>query len=189
MVIRSHDPISPCREHRPLPVSHLSLTDRAPAGGPTAGHGAGHDRAGQGETHLAELSHDPAPFGVDIGRDVGWHHRSGCGCLVRLLAAYTLQVRWATTSTSRTGCGCGCATGAPHESPALSYSVAGRTKILTLAAEEVPAVAAAVTRYRETVTALEVEARAELDALVARVHTRRARRRARSSTWRLASCW
>ena len=29
MVIRSHDPISPCREHRPLPVSHLSLTDRA----------------------------------------------------------------------------------------------------------------------------------------------------------------
>jgi len=73
---------------------------------------------------------------------------------------------------------CRCATGAPHESPALSYSVAGRTKILTLAAEEVPAVAAAVTRYRETVTALEVEARAELDALVARVHTRRARRRA-----------
>src|SRR5680860_939182 len=31
MVIRSHDPISPCREHRPLPVSHLSLTDRGPS--------------------------------------------------------------------------------------------------------------------------------------------------------------
>src|SRR5680860_751345 len=39
---------------------------------------------------------------------------------------------------------CRCATGAPHESPALSYSVAGRTKILTLAAEEVPAVDAAL---------------------------------------------
>src|SRR5680860_827250 len=34
MVIRSHDPISPCREHRPLPVSHLSLTDRAVTGEP-----------------------------------------------------------------------------------------------------------------------------------------------------------
>ncbi|MBA2575774.1 MAG: hypothetical protein H0V05_03885 [Euzebyaceae bacterium] len=82
--------------------------------------------------------------------------------------------------TFRRKCGkaaCRCATGAPHESPALSYSVAGRTKILTLAAEEVPAVAAAVTRYRDTVTALEAEARAELDDLLARVHTRRARRR------------
>jgi len=83
--------------------------------------------------------------------------------------------------TLRRKCGkatCRCATGAPHESPALSYSVAGRTKILTLAAEEVPAVAAAVARYRETVTTLEAEARAELDGFIARVHTRRARRRA-----------
>src|SRR5680860_258723 len=36
MVIRSHDPISPCREHRPLPVSHLSLTDRGVVDGNTA---------------------------------------------------------------------------------------------------------------------------------------------------------
>lgn len=82
--------------------------------------------------------------------------------------------------TLRRKCGkasCRCAHGAPHESPALSYSVAGRTKILTLAAEEVPAVAAAVARYRTTVTALEAEARAELDTLVERVHARRQRQR------------
>lgn len=69
--------------------------------------------------------------------------------------------------------GCRCATGAPHETPALSYSVRGRTKMLTLTAEEVAAVAAAVARYRSTLHELEAEARAELDALVARVQTRR----------------
>ena len=82
--------------------------------------------------------------------------------------------------TLRRKCGkasCRCAAGAPHETPALSYSVAGRTKILTLAAEEVPAVAAAVARYRGAVTALEAEARAELDGLVARVAARRGRGR------------
>lgn len=36
--------------------------------------------------------------------------------------------------TLRRKCGkasCRCATGAPHETPALSYSVGGRTKMLT----------------------------------------------------------
>jgi hypothetical protein len=70
--------------------------------------------------------------------------------------------------------GCRCATGEPHESPALSYSVAGRTKMLTLAPDEVDEVARAVTRYRTTVNKLEAEARAELDDLVARVQARRA---------------
>ncbi len=82
--------------------------------------------------------------------------------------------------TLRRKCGkpsCRCATGSPHETPALSYSVGGRTKMLTLSAEEVPAVAAAVARYRKAVTALEVEARAELDALVAQVEARREGRR------------
>ncbi len=72
--------------------------------------------------------------------------------------------------------GCRCATGDPHESPALSYSVKGRTKMLTLAPEEVPAVAAAVARYRNAVNDLQAEARAELDELVARVQARRSRR-------------
>ena len=74
--------------------------------------------------------------------------------------------------------GCRCATGSPHETPALSYSVEGRTKMLTLAAEEVPAVAAAVSRYRSALADLEAEARAELVGLVARVQARRERRRA-----------
>lgn len=78
--------------------------------------------------------------------------------------------------TLRRKCGkpsCRCATGSVHETPALSYSVAGRTKMLTLSAEEVPAVAAAVARYRKAVKALEAEARAELTDLVARVEARR----------------
>jgi len=78
--------------------------------------------------------------------------------------------------TLRRKCGkptCRCATGSPHETPALSYSVGGRTKMLTLSAEEVPAVAAAVARYRKAVKALEAEARAELAELVARVEARR----------------
>ncbi len=72
--------------------------------------------------------------------------------------------------------GCRCTTGAPHETPALSYSVGGRTKMLTLSAEEVPAVARAVARYRKSVNDLEAEARGELDDLVARVQARRAQR-------------
>jgi hypothetical protein len=82
--------------------------------------------------------------------------------------------------TLRRKCGkpnCRCAAGTPHETPALSYSVDGRTKMLTLRAEEVPAVAAAVARYRKAVTALEAEARAELVELVARVEARRGTRR------------
>ena len=69
--------------------------------------------------------------------------------------------------------GCRCATGEPHETPALSYSVGGRTKMLTLRAEDVPAVAAAVARYRTAVKALEAEARAELAALLDAVAARR----------------
>src|ERR1035441_7432817 len=74
--------------------------------------------------------------------------------------------------TLRRKCGkasCRCAPGDPHESPALSYSVAGRTKMLTLRPVEVPAVA----RYRRWVNALEVEAGDELEAVVARVQARR----------------
>jgi hypothetical protein len=78
--------------------------------------------------------------------------------------------------TLRRKCGkpsCRCATGSPHETPALSYSVSGRTKMLTLSPDEVAAVAAAVSRYRKAVKDLEAEARAELERLVARVQARR----------------
>jgi hypothetical protein len=81
--------------------------------------------------------------------------------------------------TLRRKCGkanCRCASGELHETPALSYSVAGRTKMLTLTAEEVPAVRRAVTRYRKAVQGLEAEARAELETLVERTKDRRSSR-------------
>ena len=51
-----------------------------------------------------------------------------------------------TLTTFRRRCGkpaCRCATGEPHESPALTYTEDGRTKILTLSAGEVEEVRAA----------------------------------------------
>jgi hypothetical protein len=78
--------------------------------------------------------------------------------------------------TMRRKCGranCRCAAGEPHESPALSYSVEGRTKMLTLRPEEVPEVARAVARYRKAVNDLETEAKGELADLLARVAARR----------------
>ncbi len=61
--------------------------------------------------------------------------------------------------TLRRRCGkpsCHCASEPGHESPALAYPEAGRTKTMTLPAAEVDEVRAAVERYNA--------ARAELDA-------------------------
>lgn len=69
--------------------------------------------------------------------------------------------------------GCRCASGEPHETPALSYSVAGRTKMLTLKPDEVSPVASAVLRYRKAINSLEEEARGVLIALVETVKARR----------------
>ena len=96
--------------------------------------------------------------------------------MVRLARTKAPRVLPGSLITLRRKCGkasCRCAAGDPHESPALSYSVAGRTKMLTLHPEEVPAVARAVARYRKSVNDLEVEARDELEALVAGVRARR----------------
>ncbi len=93
------------------------------------------------------------------------------------LAAHTKpRVLPGSLITLRRRCGkqgCRCARGALHETPALSYSVGGRTKMLTLRAEDAPEVAAAVARYRATRTALEAEAREALEALRGRVEARR----------------
>ena len=62
-------------------------------------------------------------------------------------------------TTLRRRCGkpsCRCASGAPHESPALTFTEAGRTTTITLAASEIEEVAAALARYEQ--------ARARLDA-------------------------
>lgn len=69
--------------------------------------------------------------------------------------------------------GCRCASGDAHESPALTYTEAGRTKTVTLAPGEVAEVEAALARYQQ--------ARAELDARaddgLAQLRARRAARR------------
>jgi len=55
-------------------------------------------------------------------------------------------VRRGTLTTFRRRCGrasCRCANSEPHESPALTFTEAGRTKTLTLSASEVAEVAAA----------------------------------------------
>jgi hypothetical protein len=85
--------------------------------------------------------------------------------------------------TRRRRCGkpnCRCADGVNlHESPALSYSVRGRTRILLLEHADVPAVREAVERYRDKVAALDAEARDGLARLDARVRAQQASGRRR----------
>lgn len=55
--------------------------------------------------------------------------------------------------TLRRRCGksnCHCAKGVPHATPALSFSEKGKTRILTLTPEEVPAVRRALNHYHRT---------------------------------------
>jgi len=74
--------------------------------------------------------------------------------------------------THRRRCGkpnCRCAAGkALHESTVLSYSEGGRTRLLTLPADQVAAVRAATGRYRIRQHRLEADGQAGLEMLVAR---------------------
>jgi len=74
-------------------------------------------------------------------------------------------------TTFRRRCGtptCRCAAGEPHESPALTFTEAGRTKTLTLSAGEVAQVAAALARYEAAQAELEAQAAAGLARLRSR---------------------
>jgi hypothetical protein len=78
--------------------------------------------------------------------------------------------------TLRRRCGkpaCHCASGDPHETPALSYSLNGRSKMLTLRPDEVKVVSQAVARYRKAVGELEAEAYEELRWLLEGLNARR----------------
>ena len=68
---------------------------------------------------------------------------------------------------------CHCATGPPHESPALAYPQAGRTKTITLAATDVEEVRAALDRYSTAKAALDTQADQGLTVLRARLAQRR----------------
>lgn len=63
--------------------------------------------------------------------------------------------------TLRRKCGkptCSCADGEMHATPALSYSVKGRTRILTLRSSDVPAIKRALVKYRTAAAKLEKKA-------------------------------
>lgn len=71
--------------------------------------------------------------------------------------------------TLRRKCGkaaCRCADGEQlHENPALSFSDSGRTRIVALRPEDVPAVEAALDRYQQARERLEADAAAGIKAL------------------------
>ena len=70
--------------------------------------------------------------------------------------------------TLRRRCGkknCHCHQGSPHETPALSYSQAGKTRILTVPGNLVPSVRAAAQRYQRARAALEQQGSAGLRQL------------------------
>jgi hypothetical protein len=83
--------------------------------------------------------------------------------------------------TLRRKCGkptCQCARHEPHVTPALSYSVGGSTKMLTLRPEDLPTVKAALARYRHARAALDRQALHGITALRAHIVHQKARRRA-----------
>lgn len=82
--------------------------------------------------------------------------------------------------TLRRRCGkptCHCASGEAHESPALAYPEAGKTKTLTLAADQVAAVRAALERYSRAKRELDAAAEAGVAGLRAAAAERRGRPR------------
>jgi len=53
---------------------------------------------------------------------------------------------------------CACANGEPHTTPALSYSVNGKTHILTLRSSDVPMIRQALNNYKVATAELEKKA-------------------------------
>ena len=74
---------------------------------------------------------------------------------------------------------CHCALGEPHATPALSYSVNGATKMLTLRPEDLPEVRAALARHHKALAELHKQALRGIAALRARFAREKAGRRAR----------
>ena len=68
---------------------------------------------------------------------------------------------------------CHCAQGQPHFCPALSYSLRGKTKLLTLPSPQVPKIRAALQRYRQGVLRWERQANAGLRRLAQQLRQKR----------------
>lgn len=80
--------------------------------------------------------------------------------------------------TLRRKCGshaCRCLTGSLHETPVLSYSLNGATKMLALRSQDVPKVAAALKRYQHSLRTLDQQALAGIHALRQHIQKERAR--------------
>ena len=76
--------------------------------------------------------------------------RAGSGVLIR-----------GSLITLKRKCGkptCACADGEPHTTPALSYSVKGKTHILTLRSSDVPTIRQALNNYKVAAAELEKKA-------------------------------
>jgi hypothetical protein len=73
---------------------------------------------------------------------------------------------------------CHCRDGEPHTTPALSYSVGGRTFILTLRGKDIPEVKQALRRYRRAQRDRDEQALQGIRALSARIHRQKHRSRA-----------
>lgn len=72
---------------------------------------------------------------------------------------------------------CRCTQGQLHETPALSYSVDGVTRIVSLPPGEVPTVKAGLSRYRKTLEQLDRTALAGIQVLSRRLEQERTQRR------------
>jgi len=72
---------------------------------------------------------------------------------------------------------CCCTVGQLHETPALSYSVDGVTRIVSLPSGEVPTVKAGLARYRKALAELERTALAGIRLLARRLEKERTERR------------
>ncbi len=82
--------------------------------------------------------------------------------------------------TLRRKCGksnCWCSKGEFHETPALSYSVRGSTRILTLRPQDLRKVKAALARYQKTRKQLDREALAGIEKLRRRIEKEKAQAR------------
>jgi hypothetical protein len=91
-------------------------------------------------------------------------------------AAQALVLRGSLVSLTRK-CGkptCRCAEGEPHSTPALSYSVGGATKMLTLRPSDLREVRAALARHQRVIAALERQTLRSVDLLRKRIARERA---------------
>ena len=70
---------------------------------------------------------------------------------------------------------CRCAKGKPHETPALSYSLKGTTRILTLREDDIRDAKAALARYQESRALLDHQALEGIEAFRKKIEKEKVR--------------